>query len=154
LLKNGHLWRSPHPSSLRRTAKYASFLRTSGALHLTIFEQPEKDNFSSSLTDLSSGGVKGMKRILMLSILFVFLIIGCEKKSLPPQAKSENPPVPKVVVEKEKVGRELPLPPEVKIKLKKDGKDSYSWELSGSDADQILKVNEKLKKQLGGEHAR
>ena len=97
-----------------------------------------------------------MKKILMLSILFVFLLVGCEKKSLPPQAKSENPPVPKVMVEKEKekVGRELPLPPEVKIKLKKDGKDNYSWELSGSDADQILKVNEKLKKQLGGEHPR
>jgi hypothetical protein len=49
LLKNGHLPRFPHPSSLRRTAKYASFLRISGALHLTIFEQPEKDNFFSSL---------------------------------------------------------------------------------------------------------
>jgi len=49
LLKNGHLRRFPHPSSLRRTVKYASFLRISGALHLTIFEQPEKDDFFSSL---------------------------------------------------------------------------------------------------------
>ena len=47
-----------------------------------------------------------------------------------------------------------PPPPEVKIKLKKDGKDSYSWELSGSDVDQILKVNEKLRKQLGGDQSR
>jgi hypothetical protein len=38
LLKNAHLLRSPHPSSLRRTVKYASFLRISGALHLGIFE--------------------------------------------------------------------------------------------------------------------
>ncbi len=30
----------PHPSSLRRTEKYASFLRISGALHLDIFDQP------------------------------------------------------------------------------------------------------------------
>jgi hypothetical protein len=92
-----------------------------------------------------------MKRILVLSIVLFFSLSACEKKSPPPQAKSENPPVPKVVVEKEKAEREVPLPPEVKIKLKKDGKDSYSWELSGSDADQILKVNEKLRKQLGGE---
>ena len=49
LLKNGHLRRFPHPSSLRRTAKYTSFLRISGALHLAIFEQPEKDDFFSSL---------------------------------------------------------------------------------------------------------
>jgi hypothetical protein len=59
-----------------------------------------------------------------------------------------------VIVEREKVEKEQPLPPEVKIKLKKDGKDSYSWELTGSDVDQILKVNEKLRKQLGGEQPR
>jgi hypothetical protein len=57
-------------------------------------------------------------------------------------------------VEKEKTGKEQPLPPEVKIKLKKDGKDSYSWELTGSDVEQVLKVNEKLRKQLGGEPPR
>jgi hypothetical protein len=47
LLKNAHLRRYPHPSSLRRTAKYASFLTISGALHLAVFEQPEKDAFPS-----------------------------------------------------------------------------------------------------------
>ena len=40
---------SPHPSSLRRTAKYASLLRVSGALYLALFEQPGKDDFFSSL---------------------------------------------------------------------------------------------------------
>jgi hypothetical protein len=49
LLKNGHLLRFPHPSALRRTAKYASLLRISGALHLALFEQPEKDDFFGSL---------------------------------------------------------------------------------------------------------
>jgi hypothetical protein len=57
-------------------------------------------------------------------------------------------------VEKEKIEKEEPLPPEVKVKLRRDGKDNYSWELSGSDADQILKVNEKLRKQLTGEQTR
>jgi hypothetical protein len=52
LLKNGHLLRFPHPSSLRRTAKYASLLRISGALHLALFEQPGKDSFFSSLLNL------------------------------------------------------------------------------------------------------
>jgi hypothetical protein len=51
LLKNGHLLRFPHPSSLRRTAKYASLLRILGALHLALFEQPGKDDFLSSLLD-------------------------------------------------------------------------------------------------------
>jgi len=51
LLKNPHLLRSPHPSSLRRTSKYTSFLRISGALHLSIFEQPAKKEFFSKLLD-------------------------------------------------------------------------------------------------------
>ncbi len=92
-----------------------------------------------------------MKRIFVFSVVLVLSLIACEKKSLAPQVKPESSQAPKAVVEKEKVEREQPLPPEVKIKLKKDGKDTYSWELSGSDADQILKVNEKLRKQLGGE---
>ena len=45
LLKNGHLLRFPHPSSLRRTLKYASLLRISEALHLGIFEQPVRIDF-------------------------------------------------------------------------------------------------------------
>jgi len=95
-----------------------------------------------------------MKKIVIVLMGLIFALIACSKESLPPQGKSENPPVPKVVVEREKMGKEQPLPPEVKIKLKKDGKDTYSWELTGSDVDQVLKVNEKLRKQLGGEQAR
>jgi len=34
---------------LRRTSKYASLLRISGALHLGIFEQSEKNDFFSKL---------------------------------------------------------------------------------------------------------
>jgi hypothetical protein len=94
-----------------------------------------------------------MKKILIVSVASILFLIACEKKSLPPQAKSEGPAVPKVIVEKEKVEKEQP-PLEVKIKLKKDGRDTYSWELTGSDVDQILKVNEKLRKQLGGERHR
>ena len=49
LLKNAHLLRFPHPSLLRRTSKYASLLRISGALHLGIFEQPAENDFFSNL---------------------------------------------------------------------------------------------------------
>ena len=38
--ENAHLRRYPHPSSLRRTSRYASFQRISEALHLGIFTQP------------------------------------------------------------------------------------------------------------------
>ena len=48
LLKNAHLRRFHHPSSLRRTSKYASLLGISEALHLGIFEQPMKIDFSAT----------------------------------------------------------------------------------------------------------
>jgi hypothetical protein len=94
---------------------------------------------------------------MMKPFLFCFLaffLLSCESRSLSPQEKSEPSPVPKVRVEREKVEKEDPLPPEVKIKLKRDDKGHTSWELSGSDADQILKVNDKLKKGLSGDLAR
>jgi hypothetical protein len=84
-------------------------------------------------------------------ILLAFVIVACGREPLSGQGKSETPVAPKVNVEKEKVERGQLPPPEVKIKLKKDGKESYSWEISGSDVDQILKVNERLKKQLEGD---
>jgi hypothetical protein len=49
MLKKAHLRRCPHPSSLRRTFKYASLLTISGALHLSIFEHPTKTTFFSNL---------------------------------------------------------------------------------------------------------
>jgi hypothetical protein len=92
-------------------------------------------------------------KIIICCVLFAFVIIACEGKPAPTQGKSDAPTVPKVIVEREKTERVQP-PPEVKIKLKKDGKDSYSWELNGSDVDQILKVNEKLRKQLSGDQSK
>lgn len=95
-----------------------------------------------------------MREILIICILITFVLGGCKGKPPAPGDRSEVSPIPKVVTEREKAERNEPLPPEVKIKLKKDGKDTYSWELSGSDVDQILKVNEKLRKQLREEKAR
>jgi hypothetical protein len=41
--------RYPHPSSLRRTFMYASFLGISEALHMDIFHQPPRNWFFDSL---------------------------------------------------------------------------------------------------------
>jgi len=64
LLKNAHLpfdrlmalsnvegQRCPHPSSLQRTGLYVSFLGISGALYLTVFEQPASKVFFSILIE-------------------------------------------------------------------------------------------------------
>jgi hypothetical protein len=49
LAENAHLLRYPHPSSLRRTSLYASFLWISEALHVGIFHQPLRSRFFYSL---------------------------------------------------------------------------------------------------------
>jgi len=49
LLKNTHLLRYAHPSSLRRTEKYASFLMISRALHLDVFDQPAEIYFFNNM---------------------------------------------------------------------------------------------------------
>ncbi len=54
LLKNAHLRRSPHPSSLQRTFEYASLLRISGALHLGIFDQLVRNEWFNRLIRLNT----------------------------------------------------------------------------------------------------
>jgi len=36
----------------------------------------------------------------------------------------------------------------IKIKLRRSPKDEYTWELSGDDADEIVKTDRKLRKML------
>lgn len=93
-------------------------------------------------------------RIQWALCIMILLLAACGRNSAPSPAKSEGSSAPKIVIEKEKMERERPLPPEVKIRLKRDGKENYSWELNGTDVDQILKVNEKMRKQLGEEQHR
>jgi len=51
-LKNTHLLRCAYPSSLQRTAQYASFLVMSRALHLSVFDQPEKKQLFNNLLEI------------------------------------------------------------------------------------------------------
>ena len=48
-MKNAHLLRYAHPSSLQRTRMYVSFLRISRALHLVVFEEPAENYFFNNL---------------------------------------------------------------------------------------------------------
>jgi len=96
--------------------------------------------------------VKGV--LIGCIVMIAFMQAACENRSSASPERSEPPSVPKVIVEKEKSGRQHPLPPEVKIRLKRDAKDNYSWELSGSDVDQVLKVDEKLRKRITAEQGK
>ena len=90
-----------------------------------------------------------MKKILILWTILLIFSSACEKKSSAPEGKPEAQAPPKVAAAKEEDKMGEAFPAEIKIKLKWDGKTNYSWELTGSDVDQILKADEKLRKQLG-----
>jgi len=57
LSENAHLLRYPHPSSLRRTSMYASFLGILEALQLDIFHQPLRCWFLDTLYSYLAMGV-------------------------------------------------------------------------------------------------
>jgi len=44
--------------------------------------------------------------------------------------------------------REIKPQRSVKIKLKRGTKDDHSWEISGDDVDEIIRVDKKLRKDL------
>jgi hypothetical protein len=71
LSENAHLLRYPHPSSLRRTSMYASFLGISEALHMDIFHQPLRSRFFDSLlgslnSPCDKGGVRRDFQIVLI----------------------------------------------------------------------------------------
>jgi len=63
LVKNTHLLRYAHPSSLQRTCMYASFLRISRALHLDVFEQPAENYFFNNLVVPGGSVAPGVSRV-------------------------------------------------------------------------------------------
>ncbi len=81
--------------------------------------------------------------------LIIFLLVCCNKstdavfKQKPADDKSNGIQYSKEVDELKKA-----LKSEVKIKLKKDAKGLYNWEIAGKDVHEILKTNEIMRKKL------
>ncbi|PKL52557.1 MAG: hypothetical protein CVV37_00440 [Nitrospira bacterium HGW-Nitrospira-1] len=44
--------------------------------------------------------------------------------------------------------QQVKLKKPVKIKLRRSAKDEYTWELTGDDADEIIRTDKKLRKML------
>jgi len=75
LTENVHLLRYSHPSSLRRTSPYASFLWISNALHLNIFRQPLKERTIMRSSEKMLGpGYVARKRLLPVVSLVILLL--------------------------------------------------------------------------------
>lgn len=89
-----------------------------------------------------------MKVLLRLTLLILLILaLSCEKietlkvKAELPEKKSEN-------YERQIEELKKALRGDVKIKVKRDGKGNYSWEIQGKDVNEVLRINEILKKRL------
>ncbi len=89
-----------------------------------------------------------MRIIIIIGFLLCFAG-GCQDgTTVAPRQKTEPVVEPVRDYKKEMDEIRKNVKAEVKIKLKKDAKGIYSWEISGKDAQEILKTNEILRKRL------
>jgi hypothetical protein len=86
---------------------------------------------------------------LFLFFLVIILFISCGKAvDTQGRQKTDSDNSAEIQYKKELDEIRKSMKGEVKIKLKKDGKGAYSWEISGKDAQEVLKTNDALKKRL------
>jgi len=96
----------------------------------------------------------GMKifTILILCFSIIFLNTSCSKapeKNLQDQLKETKASKDgEYQYQKEMEEIKKNIKGDIKIRLKKDAKGGYSWEITGKDANEVLKANEILKKRL------
>jgi hypothetical protein len=83
------------------------------------------------------------KKNILAAVLFIVLFSGIIACSGSDSGRQES--VFKRVPEIAEIRPGSP----VKIKLKRNGDGDYSWELSGDDAEKVLKADRKLKEALG-----
>jgi hypothetical protein len=116
--------RYPHPSSLRRTSLYASFLGISEALHMDIFHQPLASLFFESLYELFRDikfdniekgiGMKAFKQTVALLTVYIALIglVGCgiskeEHEKVLSQVEMANAQLAKTRAELEQANKKI-----------------------------------------------
>jgi outer membrane biogenesis lipoprotein LolB len=81
--------------------------------------------------------------------LIVLILISCNKEmDVSSQKKTSEGQAMEAQYQKELDEIKKSLKGDVKIRLKKDGKGGYSWEITGKDAQEVLKTNEVLRKKL------
>jgi hypothetical protein len=83
------------------------------------------------------------------TIAILIFLAGCTGPADVAPAKKVDEAQKDTAYQKEMDELRKSIKSEVKIKLKKDGKGSYSWEIQGKDPQEILRVNETLRKKLG-----
>lgn len=90
-------------------------------------------------------------RLLMVFIVAISFI-SCGKFTETPQhVKPADEISSDAQYKKEMEEIKKSLKGEIKVKLKKDGKGGYNWEITGKDVQEVLRANEALRRRLSDE---
>lgn len=75
---------------------------------------------------------------LIILLFFAFSACGVQEGNKQPQVFKQIPEIKEIKPQKP-----------ARIKLKRDTKGEYSWEISGDNGDEVIKTDKKLKESLG-----
>jgi hypothetical protein len=91
-------------------------------------------------------------KIFTIALIFLSLLSCTRTQEVPAKQKATNGDAVEVQYKKEMEEIKKSLKSDIKIKLKRDGKGAYTWEIGGKDPLEILKANETLRKRLADSH--
>lgn len=86
-------------------------------------------------------------KLCILFLLLIPLLADCGRQKPLDLPEKVNPKAEETLNKEIQAMREE-LKRDVRIKLKRDGKGNYSWEIQGKDLNEVLKINEALEKRL------
>ncbi len=90
----------------------------------------------------------GLMRSLLVALLIIFLF-GCGKGvDIQERPKQTVDPAGGIQYKKELEEIKKNIRGDIRIKLKKDGKGSYGWEITGRDLQEVIKANNVLRSRI------
>ncbi len=92
----------------------------------------------------------GIGKGISLSVFLLVVFFGCDRSvEVREGTKTEVAQDVRYRKDLEEIRRSLKG--DIKIKLRKDGKGSYSWEIAGKDPQEIIRANTILRKRISDE---
>jgi hypothetical protein len=86
---------------------------------------------------------------LLIPLALLLLIVGCNRMTetvVPVKPAQEKPADTQYSKDIDEIRKSLKG--DIRLKLKKDAKGGYSWEITGKDVQEVLKANDALRKKL------
>lgn len=96
------------------------------------------------------GNITGIRKIFLIMFVTCLVFPGCSPKAQAPETEGSRA-LSDAQYKKEMDEMKKSIKGDIRIKLKKDGKGAYTWEISGRDPHQIINANQVLNRRVASE---